>query len=422
MPSLTASPLAIYNDWSNFANKVTGPTTIGDYTKESFVVDSKANFQDNTVKETSIIQGLLPNTTYKITFDILKSDGSGGYDPVSTDQTGDGTNLTPAQVQALPPTFTTVTPGAFFWNDPSTSGQAAGSTLYYKTLHDTGVLTTITPVAWGNSRGENGEPNEDAGYDNFSTNFRTYTINPTTGAPVTTDPTTGAPEFFEHIIDAFMFIFEKPETGDSTFDVGLTENDFWNMVTAGATDTTLTESTLYQTISTSGNPSYQKAKTYVGWNLSNRSKGVKKFQNIHTYSTPTTTPLLSSEFSAVFDDPATNFPVIGAYGPGGSTSGKLRKDRKYYIALMFYDVTSQRIITDTVSTNRPKWVSVLITFGGEWSISLGSFRSFTTSGLDLTNASALSIDIDGISVKGSHNSADVFKIVMKATPIPTPIP
>jgi hypothetical protein len=410
MTSLTTSPVVIYNKWHNFATNVTAPATIGDYTKESFVVDTKQNFEDNSTKETSIIQGLLPSTTYKITFDILKENGSGGYDPVSTDGSGDGTNLTPAQVQGVPPGSITKTPGEFHWNDPVASGLPAGSTLYYMTSPDSGFSTTITPVSWGNSRGPNGEPNDQAGYSSFSTNFRTYPIDTTSGVPDTTT-------FSEHEIDAFMFIFEKPETGDPTFNVNLTDTDFWNMVTTGATDDTLTEATLYHTIAPPGTPiSYQKAKTYVGWNPSNPSKGVKKLTNIQEYTTINTTPLYSNEFSYILNDPLIHFPVITTYGPGGSRSGELRKDRKYYIALMFYDKTSKRIITNT-TTNKPKWVSVLINFGGEWSISLGSFRSFVAQGLSLTNASAMTIDIDGIGLKGSHANGDLFKIVMKATPI-----
>ena len=415
MASLNTSPVAIHNDWSNFNQKVTGPATIDSYTKESFVIASKGLFQDNTVKETSIIQGLLPNRIYKITFDILKQSATDAFEPVSSDGDGEGQNMTPAQIQGVPTSYTNVTPGGFFWNDVNSSGLPEGSTLYYKTLSDTGVGTTLTPVSWGNSRGADGEPNDQAGYVNFETNFRTYPINQTTGAPDTSN------SFSPHLIDAFMFIFEKPESGDPSVNVTLSESDFWHMVINGATND-VTDTTLYETVSTgsgTGNSSYQKAKTYIGWNPMNASKGVKKFPDIHGISeTPLETTLSSTEFIYDTSRQDAHFPVISAYGPGGQTSGRLRKDRKYYIAMMFYDKTSQRIITNQ-TYGTPKWVSTLINFGGEWSISLGTFRDFVFQGSPLTNASAVSIDIDGFGVKGSYANNDLFKIVMKATPIPT---
>ena len=216
-----------------------------------------------------------------------------------------------------------------------------------------------------------------------------------------------------------MFIFEKPESGDPSVNVTLSETDFWRMVKNGATES-LTDTTLYETVTTPGSvsSSYQIAKTYIGWNPTNASKGVKKFPDIHGISgTPLVTTLSSTEFIYDVLGQDTHFPVIGAYGPGGQTSGRLRKDRKYYIAMMFYDKTSQRIITNQ-TYGTPKWVSTLINFGGEWSISLGTFRNFNSQGSDLTNASAMSIDIDGFGVKGSYANGDLFKIVMKATPIP----
>lgn len=418
------SVVDVYESWYDYS---ISSNIAMNHERSSFITDTYEHFTDGNL-DTTFVQGLLPNQVYRITFDIQKRNGTSWV----AAETGMSEYITPTIPDYDPAdALNQVQPEyGFYWNSTS-GGGVPGTALYFKTKPDNGTGTTLTQTNFTATRTANGEPNQGAIYNNFTSNLRQVSLT-STGRPDAIDSSNWIP----HSMDGYMFIFEHPEG----YAAGLTDNEKWQMINNGYNSNTSLSgqqslnaqfasngrSALFETVTVSGT-TYEKAKTYIGWNTVNRTQGVKIINNLRsTEFTPISVSLTSAQFETrhtAADLTTTRFPVIPAYGSDlGTEGGKLRIDRRYIISLLFYDKISQRFITVSARGN-PKMFSITIPYGGEWTISLGSFRGFSTTNtnyLDLTEASAMTVDVSGLSVKGSVSNTDEFKIVMRATPVEPP--
>jgi hypothetical protein len=332
---------------------------------------------------TYVVQNLIPDKEYKLTFQLFKSitDGSGGtiWTNVlsSPGALTPNASMNPASVTSLATNANDPAAGGFWW-----SNQDPDRELRFRTTKNDG--SSITGQNFGNVRQglEFNTPSSDAGYKLFS-GPKSFTLE-SNGKPAGgfATPTENA---IPHTFDGYLFIFEKKTVGSD--------------VNKHFTDRFL-------------------AVDFVGGRLADEvtvrgtEMGFLRISEINTRASG------DSGFTVGFNEIWFTTDTEKFYYREGAG---LDKTKEYQVALMMVNTTAKYIVKEDKlgSVGRViKWFVADIPVGGVWSITLGGFQIVSTSvSGQLSDATSVAVSVDSIGVAGSITNTETFKIIITAEPV-----
>lgn len=325
------------------------------------------NVSDNQGGNKYLLQKLVPNTKYKLTFTLVKYEGSIGTTVIN--------DLTAASVYNLPTSSTGVPAddslNPYFWHDSS-----GNLTLAFRTTTDNNTNTELENPQRIDSSVEGYRPVNTCGFNVVTGRGFYYNLHTDTQQPIDLSGnsiTFATNPINLHRLDGFIFIFPY---------------------VASPTSESLTTKFLNN--------------EFLGYNPTSLTKGFKHVIDIHAYRTKDLNPFSTADFIA--SDSNLN-PTFG---------GPLDKNTKYTVAMMVYDNTSDHILytktSDVSQTKIYKWFSGTLDAAGTWAVYLKYATPINSINNQLYPSTAIAIELDGISTSGAVNDTDVFALTITAVP------
>lgn len=325
---------------------------------------------DNLSGNVYILQKLVPNTSYKLTYSLAKLDSA---TQVFNDIPG-AINMTTSRISGVSDLLTTPPnadePNRFYFITDSLVKYAA-----FRTKPDNGVTMSEHNQTRIDSAASGYRPSDSRGFTNFATQSRFYTLHSSRQLPINVSGTIVPYDQItpnKHAYDGYMFIFP------------------------------------YEAITTNENLTTRfNSGSYIGYDAGDLYKGFIRIPDIQINMAN----IIASNALNNFND--TQFISGGTFG------ASLDKNLQYTLAMIVYDKTSNYVL-HVIQSVTPvfQWFTQTMDLAGIWSVNLASFVPINTSVYELSASTAMAISIDGISTIGTVIGSDQYRLTITATPIP----